>query len=130
MHDNKPAQLRNLPSNLQVLIEAAISARVDSPDRDTHWESIEEALSQGDHRLAKILLDALCNQQNALRSGIPPALQAHIDSAIAERVNFPGRDTQRESIEEALSKGDHRLAKILLDALCKQQDNLRNYNQH
>ena len=130
MHDNKPAQISNLPSNLQALIEASISERVDFPGRDRQWESIEEALSQGNHSLAKILLDALCKHQNALRSGIPPELQAHIDSAIAERVNFPGRDTQWESIEEALSKGEHRLAKILLDALCKQQDNLRNYNQH
>jgi len=68
MFDNKPAQLRNLPSNLQVLIEAAIAERVDFPGRDRQWESIEEALRKGDHRLAKILLDALCKQQDNLRN--------------------------------------------------------------
>jgi len=68
MYDNKPAQLRNLPSNLQVLIEASIAERVDFPGRDRQWESIDEALSQGNHSLTKILLDALCKQQDNLRN--------------------------------------------------------------
>ncbi len=102
--------------------------KVEYPDRKMDMDSFKDYLKNGNFKMAEFMLDTAIKKQknlNKFSNAFPSDITEKLNAAKNERVDYPDRKRDLESIEDYLKNGNFEMAEFILDNVIKQQRNLR-----
>lgn len=123
---------RGLPNGLEALFVQVRNDAVDYPNRQGQVNQVERYLSDGDYEMARSVAENIVEQQKVLsdaeRLGVPSDLKELLETIEKEKVPYPNRSRQLESINDYFSNGDHDMTRAVATDIVERQRNLNRTN--